>query len=371
MTLRSRLAILGLLAVVPIAAAEELIVDSSSLRDLGIEFARPATAGDVSTLTAQAYVTVPPDRESVIGSTQSGLVLRMRAATGDIVSAGQTLAEVQSPAFLTLQQEYLEAVQAAAVSTAQLDREEQLHAEGIIPARRLAETRARAVADTARVQEHRQMLRIAGMLAAEIDALASTLQLEETLLIRSPINGIVLDTLATSGRNVGPAEALYRVADVSRLWLDIRVPQERVAGVSAGMRVQIPRPDGNASAVVLAVGGAVDPETQTVSVRAEIEGDAHGLLPGQLLATSFLPPLPADSEDRALAVPVSAVVRSADRSYVFVRSENGVDVEPVTVVGRSGGSVYLRDADPEWQIAVAGVSALKSVWLATLDPDNR
>lgn len=370
MILRVTVALTTLLIALPVVAGTELDVDRNDLRDLGVEFARPRAEGSPGLLTAQAYVTVPPDYESVVSSAESGLVLRMRVAVGDPVSAGQILAEVQSPAFLTRQQEFLEAAQAASVSAAQLERDEQLHAEGIIPARRLAETRARAVADSAREQEHRQMLRIAGLRRVDIEALASSLRLIETLSIRSPIDGVVLETMTTTGETVGPAEALCRVADVRHLWLDIRIPQERVSGVSAGMHVLVPRREGDASATVLAVGKAVDPETQTVSARAELRGDLHGLLPGQLVAARILPSAPEQTESIALAVPVAAVVRSEERAYVFVRSANGVTVEEITVAGRTDDTVYIRDADPSWDVAIIGVSALKAVWLASLDPDS-
>lgn len=214
------------------------------------------------------------------------------------------------------------------------------------------------------------MLRIAGLRRVDIEALASSLRLIETLSIRSPIDGVVLETMTTTGETVGPAEALCRVADVRHLWLDIRIPQERVSGVSAGMHVLVPRREGDASATVLAVGKAVDPETQTVSARAELRGDLHGLLPGQLVAARILPSAPEQTESIALAVPVAAVVRSEERAYVFVRSANGVTVEEITVAGRTDDTVYIRDADPSWDVAIIGVSALKAVWLASLDPDS-
>lgn len=350
-------------AMPAVASEATLAISPAQLDLLGVEFAEPGPAGASALVDARAQVVVPPDALFVMSSSQPGLVLRLHVVSGQSVSRGQPLAEVQSAEFLTLQQEFLEASQDASVAAAQLDRDLKLHAEGIIAARRLDETRARALAASARRSEHEQMLRIAGLDPGQTAALSETGRLLETLTIRSPIDGVVLETYKAPGESVGPSEALARVADLSTLWLQIYVPQEEARGIAEGMRVIVGDPAGGGEGEVLATGLSVDAVTQTVTVRATL--DRHsGLRPGQVVSVQLRP----DDEPEAggYSLPVAAVVNSRGRHWVFVRTSDGVEVLEVTVIGGSDGVVFLGPPEPGDRVAVSGVSALKSLWLATL-----
>jgi cobalt-zinc-cadmium efflux system membrane fusion protein len=359
-----------LLAASAVLSANEMevAIADRQLENLGIAFAAPAPAGAATVVEARAQVVVPPDALYVISSAQTGLILRMHAASGQAVSRGQVLAEVQSPDFLTRQQEFLEAVQEAAVAAAQLRRDEQLHAEGIIAARRLEATRAHAVASAARRSEHEQMLRIAGLDREQTAALARSGSLYEVLEIRAPIDGVVLDTHKSAGESVGPSEALARIADISTLWLHIYVPQEDAGRLVDGMRIVVTEPAGS-EGVILATGLSVDPGTQTVTARAALDGASTGLKPGQLVRVRVQPE--GGSEVSGFAVPVSAVVRNGGRSWVFARTDDGVEAREVSIIGGNDGAVFIGAPGPGGEVAVSGVSALKSLWLAALETDGQ
>ena len=100
---------------------------------------------------------------------------------------------------------------------------------------------------------------------------------------------------------------------------------------------------------VLAIGQAVDPDTQTVPVRAEVTRPDHGLRPGQVVAVSILA-VGADGTV-AVSVPTAAVIRSGDAAYVFERSAGGVTVTPVTVVASADRRVTVRGIDAGARVA--------------------
>jgi len=315
-------------------------------------------------------VIIPPSSEHVIGSTQPGLILRLHSAAGDPVTRGQVLAEIRSPAFLSLQQEYLEAVHDYVLAAAQLERDRQLVDEGIIAERRFEETRAIAGAAAGRRAEHRQILRLAGMSDPDIEALEKEQRFRDTLSIRSPVDGVVLDLMAKAGESVDAVEALYRVANLTELWIEIHVPQEQIGLVRLGMMVAVSDCLVDLPARVTAIGRAVDANTQTVSVRAELRGTDHGLKPGQLVDVRIVAAEPSAAADDLAAVPVAAVTRSGDKSYVFVRTATGFAAHEVEQVGDSGGEYYIRGLPREAEVAVRGVAALKALWLGTSDPDS-
>lgn len=352
------LAVLCGLLVHETAAAEDVVIEDAALSSLGVAFASPRPATAAGVVEARAYVIVPPASDHIVSSTVGGLVSGVYVGVGDAVAAGTPLISIRSPDFLMRQQEYLEARQQSALATAALERDEQLAAEGIIAGRRLQETRAEAVAAAARYAEHEQLLRLAGLRQRDIDRLADSGGLLDTLVLRAPVEGVVLAVDARTGERVEAVSALARVADPTTLWLDIRVPRERLGDVGVGVDVVLPGT--GATAVVRAIGRAVDPATQMVPVRAELTAAGDALMPGQLVAVRISA---ARTHAGTVALPPAAIVRSGDAAFVFVRTADGVTATPVRIEA-PGDPVVVRGLSPSDRVAVAGVSALKALWLA-------
>lgn len=364
------ISLLSLLAPNVCLQAADLTLQPAEMRNLGIEFAMPRLVDAVGEVDARAYVIIPPSSEYVISSSLPGLVARVLAEAGEQVSAGQPLFEIRSSEFLALQQEYLESLHLAQLADAQLARDKQLAEEGIIAARRLEETRARAASANGRLSEHGQMLMIAGMRRQDLQRLETSGNLQDTLIIRAPIDGVVLARNIKAGESVDSMLSLCRMADLSELWLDIRVPRQDIGKVELGMSVSVRESAVNVPAEVVLVGQAVDPDTQVVSVRARLTESAHGLKPGQLVSASIVSSGEFGSEAKIWSVPTAALIRSGQRSFVFVRSTNGVDALQVDPVGAAAGEVQVRGLGEHYEVVVSGASALKSLWLSEEDPDS-
>jgi len=343
--------------------AQELTLGATEMDNLGVEFAQPVPAESVAVVDARAHVTIPPSDEHIVSSTLSGLVSRVHARVGQQVEEGDVLLEVRSAEFLTVQQEFLEALHYRNLAAAKLQRDEQLAAEGIIAERRLEETEADAAAAVGRHAEHRQLLKIAGMRDADVRRLETTQELQDPLMVRAPVDGAVLNLFVSAGESVDAVEALCRMADLETLWLDIHLPQEYAGRVRPDMRVAVRESAIEQPARVAAVGQAVDPGTQIVSVRAELDKSGHGLKPGQLVAVSLIDAGAHSPGGAARAIPAASLVRNGDAAYVFVRSPKGVRAMPVEIVSSADERAVVLNLDDE-DVAVTGISALKALWLA-------
>lgn len=352
------LAVLSIALAVAGARADGLSIDDSALSSLGVAFVSPGAAEAGGVLEARAHVVVPPASDHIVSTTVGGLVSGVHVGVGDAVAAGAPLLSIRSAEFLMRQQEYLEARHQSALTRAALARDEQLAAEGIIAARRLEETRAAAAAAAARYAEHEQLLRLVGLRARDVERLAASGRLFDALVLRAPVEGVVLAVDARTGERVEAVSALARVADPSILWLDIRVAREQVSRIGVGAEVVLPAT--GAAAVVRAIGGAVDPVTQMVPVRAELTETADPLMPGQLVGVRVTA---KRDYSGAVTVPPAAIVRSGDAAYVFVRAADGVVAMPVRIEA-PGDPVVVRGITPSDRVAVSGVSALKAFWLA-------
>lgn len=359
------------LLVVALAAAghvqaEGIRLSQGEIENLGIRFETPLPATEVAMAEATARVIVPPAGEAVIAAPLSGLLTVLKVEVGDTVKQGQGLAEVMSPDFLELQREFLDALNTHRLAQTELERDRQLHEEGIISVRRLQETTTRGMIASTSLREHHQLLRIAGLTKREIDALETSQALLESLEIRAPISGVVVERMATTGQRMDSMAPVYRVADLTELWLQINVPQEQVAGVLPGMFVA----GDNFGAEITTIGRSIDPATQSIIVRARVTEDAATIRPGQFVAVRIVAGSAGDSAV-AWTVQSSAVTRSQDSHYLFVKSENGVEARLVKVATTSNGRAMVTTGlVGDEQVAVTGIAALKAMWSAQDGEDD-
>lgn len=331
---------------------------SEQIDNLAIKTGTLVPSQQIPLLSAPARVVVPADHEILLSAPQPGLLTQLTGNIGDKVAKGQVLAQIHSPELVTLQQQFLTARSELNLAGFSQSRDKKLLQEGVIAERRWQETQALYSSKAAIAHEAKQLLNIAGMSAGEIDALAKTHQLSTTLNVRSPINGVILERLATLGSRLDMQAPLYRIADLSELWLEINIPQERLLSLHVGDGVHIPATDIEAQISLL--GQSVDQSNQTILARAVILGKANNLRVGQQMNVQVMQTSPQSS----FRVPNSAIAQNAGHSYVFVRNKDGFVVTEVQVVGKvEQDSLISGDLNGNQQIAVEGAVALKANWL--------
>jgi cobalt-zinc-cadmium efflux system membrane fusion protein len=364
---------IGLIASMAFRAstAEEILVAPNEIRNLGIEFAAPELAREVAAIEATARVVIPPMGDAVVSAPHSGLLAGLNVSVGDEVARGQVIARLQSSDFLALQREFLDALNANLLAQNEFERDQQLFDEGIISGRRLQETTTRARIAATSFNEHRQLLQIAGLDGAEIRSLETEQKLLQVLEIRAPFDGVILDRMATAGERLDAMSPVYRVGDLSSLWLEINVPQEKLAAVQTGMKVGVTGCPVRLPAEVTTIGRSIDPATQSIMVRATLTEAGHGLKPGQFVSARIVAGHATRFQEAVWVVPAAAVTRRGASHFLFVRTANGFDVREAIIVGADADRLYLSvDIDTDSSIAVSGVSALKSLWAAQKESDG-
>ncbi|MGR8953289.1 MAG: efflux RND transporter periplasmic adaptor subunit [Gammaproteobacteria bacterium] len=345
------------------AVENSITIAADHLQNLGVVLGRLEPARQIPLLSAPAKVVVPPALDYLVSSSQSGLITQLYASIGDTVKKGQVLAELNSPDLLTLQREYLKAENALQLGLLSYQRDKKLFEEGVIPERRWQETRSEYHAFASEANEHRQLLEIAGMTDAEIKQLKSSHRLSSRLKVLSPIAGTVMERMGVAGSRVDMLAPLYRIADLSELWLEINIPQERAAEVKIGDSVlveNVEQQNGAAAAKISLLSQNVNPENQTVLARAVIDGKQSTIRPGQRINIRII----QKTSRPVFEVPNVAIAQHENKAYLFVRSQTGFSVVPVTVIGKEGEiSIIEGNLTGSEEIAVKGAVALKANWL--------
>lgn len=350
-----------LLGVVGISAkAADLIpLTPDEQRRFDIELASPQPAETTYTRRYPARVAVPNPQLRVVAARKAGVVETLLVAEGEQVDAGQVLARLQSPDLVSAQSDYLESLTRLALAESQVQRDRMLQREGVIAERRLLESQARRDELATMVDQRRQVLALAGMPEAEIDTLARSRTLTTSLPVRAPIGGVVLEQMVSAGESLTAATPLYRIADLDRLWVEVHVPVDRVAGLAPGGRAVLPELgiDGR----IITVGRLVHGQDQGVLVRAEVTDGAEQLRPGQFIEVQLA--ASTDAADR-WRVPAAALARHAGGAYLFVAREGGFEPVSVRLIAEEEGDTVVAGAlAASDRVAVKGVVELKAAWL--------
>lgn len=348
-----------LICTAVMANEDNIKLSAEQISNLGIQLGKPENIQHAPLLYAPAKVIIPPKQEFIISAPQAGLVSKLYLATGENVTKQQLLAQVNSPDLLNLQKQYLQRHHAFNIARSKVERDKKLHQEGIISDRRWQESLAGFNSLKAELNAAGQLLEIAGKSKADIRNLVKNRTLNSELSIVSPINGVVLERMVSSGERIEQYVPLYRIANLDKLWLDIQVPQEKIQYININDQVVIEHTQ--AAASISLIGQVVNPNNQTVLVRAVITPPHHGIRPGQTLNAKIL----QKPDKPVYKLPNTAVAQREGQAFIFVRQEHGFRIKPVMVIGKQGNnSIVSANPDLSGQtIAIRGAVTLKANWL--------
>ncbi|WP_178131131.1 efflux RND transporter periplasmic adaptor subunit [Reyranella sp. CPCC 100927] len=248
-------------------------------------------------------------RQAIVALLFEGWIETLVAsATGDPVKRGEPLATIYSPALLLAEQDYV-----------------------------LARRSTSAVAGLEVTALQR--LRVMRVPEAEIERLRRGGEPRITLTLPAPIDGVVIEKPAIQGMRITTGEPLFKLVDLSAVWVVADVPETEVADIRVGQMAAITTTaygDSGFTGTVNYIYPSVARETRTVRVRIEIANPEERLKADMLASVAIAT---GDSAPQ-LAVPESAVIDDGTRRVVLIDKGDG-RFEPRTVtIGRKAGAYY-------------------------------
>jgi RND family efflux transporter MFP subunit len=324
----------------------------ASLVDAGT----PAATGLSMRLSGRAVV--PNAALDQVLAPVDGRIEALLVDPGQDVRAGQSLVRIRSAQVLELQRELIAARSRSQLATSRAQRDQQLHAEGIISRNRLLESQAAATEAGAALRAQLQMLRLAGFSESALDRIRDAADILPVVTLSAPRAGQVLQQSVAVGQSVTTGDPLLRVASLDRLWIELQATREQSRGIHNGDAVSVEGCPETGRVIASAV--LLDAQSQTVTVRAEIPRAAGCLSPNQFVEAQLAPRAAAG----LLAVPDASVVQHGGSRYVFVRIADGLQPVAVTLERRAGGSAWVRGKLASGaQVASGGLAAIKGSWL--------
>lgn len=286
-------------------------------------------------IRATGKVEVNADRIAHVAPRISGKVVSVRASLGDGVSAGQSLATLDSVEIGEAISRYRQSKTRLALAQGNMDRVKALVDRKIAARKDIlqAETDYKTAQTELATDEER--LSLYGVSIAEVRAGSR----KPLLPVRSPISGIVTEKHAIVGELADPSKSLYTVADLSSVWVLVDINEKDLAKVHKGQGAVVTVgafPDLKFNGRITYIADLVDEATRTVKARVEVKNPARKLKP-EMFATAELA-LAADAPP-VLAVPEDAVQDLDGKKVVFVAEEGNRFEARQVQLGRSAAGL--------------------------------
>lgn len=321
------------------AAPGQIVIGTEKVQKLGVRV-EPAAFGSLDRVVTAAGRIEPDERRVyTVAPKFEGYVERLLVnATGQPVGRGQPLFEVYSPELVSAQREYAIAAQGV---------------ESLQGATDGAREGMRQLAESSLAR-----LRNWDVSEEQIRALAKSGEARRTLMLRSPVSGIVTEKKAVQGMRFMPGEMLYQVADLSSVWVVADVFEQDIGAVKVGARARVSidaYPDKTFAGTVSYVYPTLSAETRTVPVRVELANPGTLLKPGMFARVETR----SAGKSRALSIPSSAVIDSGTRTMVLVQAGEGrFEPRDVRLGVRSGERVEVLDGVHEGEPVVVAANFL-------------
>ena len=290
-------------------------IDPQMVQNLGMRTAAARSGDSTSRIAAVGTVAIDESRIFVVAARAAGWVERLEVrATGDQVRAGQVVARLYAPDLRAAQEEF---------------------------------ALAQRLNDKTLIEAAQSRLKLLGI------ALEGPADRETRIL--APQSGIVTELLVRQGAQVTPGVPLMKLADLSRVWIVIEVPEAQSSGLAVGTAAEArlkSLPGKTFIGAVEYVYPVVDPATRTARARIAFANSAGELKPGMSAEIN----LAGLAGANVTLVPSEAVIRTGTRNVVLLAEAEG-RYRPVEVtLGAELGdqTTVLEGITPGQQVVVSG-----------------
>ena len=345
----------------------ELSPEAMKRADIRVEPVGALSSGQV--LVAPAELQPNADRIARVGPRVAGRIAQVMVPLGAYVRAGQPLATIRSPEAAEATATLDSARAAETLARRSLARERELFERKVSAQREVLEAEAALANAEATVRAAEARFAAKGFSNASGNV-------EPVVTVTSPIAGTVIERTAAADAPVAPDSVLFTIADLSSLWLTVRVAETSVDAIRKGQTVSVivgGRPDRPVDGRVDYIAPIVAPDTRTVDVRVQVPNRNGELRPGTSASARFdLPDRPTSGGEARVMVPRTAVQELNQSTVVFVPDgENRFKRQPVALGSSFGNQVeVLSGVKAGDRIVVQGAFTLKAQALrgAVADP---
>ena len=344
---------------------EKLIkLGEAERRRLGIEVATAGSGNMGKELSLPGEIVLNTDRAAHIVPRVPGVVREVRKTLGDTVKRGEVMAVIESRELAKAKAEYLAAQGKVSLAEAKYVREEALWKKKISAEMDYLDARQAWAEAKITLRAEEQKLHALGFPNDYLRRLPTMPDDSFTRFeIVAPFDGTVIERHITLGEVLKDETAVFQIADLSSVWVNVSVYQKDLQSIRKGQVVSISTGhDGNPAkdptkAEIEFVSPLVKEETRTALARVTLPNRSGTWRPGTFVNVKVM----VEEFSVPVMIPRSAIQTVEGKTIVFVQEKDGFEARPVKVGRATDDQVEILSGLSSGEPFVAkGVFALKS-----------
>jgi RND family efflux transporter MFP subunit len=313
--------------MVPVYEGEEgggIKIDPTTVQNIGVRYETAQRRMLSKTIRTVGKVDYDERKLYYVNAKISGWIDKLYVNyTGKFVRKGEPLLEIYSPELVSAEEEYIIALKYKNTDS---------------PKESLRTSQSQELYSRA----HRKLM-YWDISHEQIQRLEATRQPEKTMALVAPATGVIVEKNVLQGGNIMAGTNLFKIADLSSVWVNAEVYEYEVPFVKVGQRSTVTLayiPGKVITGRVSYIYPYLNPDTRTVRVRIEISNPNLLLKPEMFATVELQSPVAVN----AVAVPEQAVIHSGERNVIVVsRGDGRFESRDVKLGVLAGGYYQVLD----------------------------
>ncbi|HLR37215.1 MAG TPA: efflux RND transporter periplasmic adaptor subunit, partial [Chitinophagaceae bacterium] len=269
-----------------------------------------------TSLKVSGILAIPPQYKAEVSTFISGNVKNIKVREGNHVNKGQTLAILQHPNYIELQQNFQKAASSLTYLKEEFERKQTLFDKEVGSAKDFQKAKADYQTAQSRYRGLNEKLQLLRLDPQQI----KTGKIFSSIALRAPISGYVTSIHVSTGQYVTPQEGLIEISNNDQIFADFKVYEQDLDKVKEGMTIHFEmanRSNHTIEAKVTSIGKQLDQNHRAVHIHADIITPSSNILPGMYVNGRLV----SDSL-KVPTLPHAAIISEGTQSFIFIADVN-------------------------------------------------
>ncbi len=286
------------------------------MKTLGLELVGLEKRNMNQEIQVNGKLELPPQERADISPLIGGIIKNIYVIEGDKVKKGQTLAIMQHPDYIQLQQDYVSAVEDYNFLKEEYNRNKKLHEENVTSTTQFQKITSNYNKSKTNVQSLEIKLKMLGFSPEKI----KNGHIYPYVNVTSPLNGTVSLIETNVGAFAAPMSKLFEVVNNNKLHAGFLVYEKDINKIKVGQKIffHTSSVEGHEfKAEIHNISPVFEENPKAIHVHADILNKTDELIPGMYINGRILA---NDMEETV--VPNDAIVADGEKYYIFVKTKN-------------------------------------------------
>jgi cobalt-zinc-cadmium efflux system membrane fusion protein len=268
-----------------------------------------------TSIRSTGKIEIPATNQISISAYAGGYVSKFDVIPGQSIRKGQRLFSLENPAFVEMQQSYLETKAQIGYLKSDYERQKTLTEENVAAEKNLGQAESLYQTSIAKLEGLKKRLQLININPEQV----TPENLRSSITVYAPNSGFVTEVHARQGMFLNPTDVAIELINTDHLHLELFVFEKDILKIKKGQKVQFRLPEAstaNYEAEIYLIGKLLDEESRVVQVHAHLHEEAEKSIQ---IAGMYVEADIILEEQASKSLPEEAIVYEDEQAYVLVQ----------------------------------------------------